>query len=42
MRHIRLPAPANAGEPSIGTDLPSGSPTPVEPMGDALKGEAGQ
>jgi 4-hydroxy-2-oxoheptanedioate aldolase len=42
MRHNRLRARLNAGEPSTGTELLSSWPTLVEPMGDPLTGEARQ
>ena len=42
MRHNRLRALLNAGEPSIGTDLLSSWPTPVELTVDPLTGEARQ
>ena len=42
MRHNRLWALLNAGEPSIATDLLSSWPTRVELMGDPLTGEARQ
>lgn len=42
MRHDRLRALPNAGEPSIGTDILSSLPTRVALMGDPLTGEAKQ
>lgn len=42
MRHNRLRALLNAGEPSIGPDLLSRWPALAQPMGNALTGEAGQ
>jgi hypothetical protein len=42
MRQNRVRALLNAGEPSIGTGLPSGWPTPVALTGDRLTGEARQ
>jgi 4-hydroxy-2-oxoheptanedioate aldolase len=42
MRHNRLRARLNAGEPSIGPHLLSSWPTLSELMGDQLAGEAGQ
>ena len=42
MRHDRLRALLNAGEPSIGTGLLSSGPTLVVLMGDPLTDEARQ